>query len=191
MDLTELEDRVAITDVLMRYARAVDRQDFDLARTCYHPDAIDDHGRFRGGLDQLIEFFEKLGPTLRITTHQMGTPLIELVGDTAWVETYCLYRRESHGAALEDAVMQGLRFLDRFERREGFWKVAERQVVLDWEQSGGQAPNPPSGATWSRGAHGIDDPSVPFFAKAMLGEGSIDNDELTNRSSDGRNREER
>lgn len=155
-------DRLAITDVLLAYAHAVDRQDFDLARRCYHSDAVDDHGRYQGGVDGLIEFFRTLGPTLRRTTHLMGPPWIRLQGDTALVETYCLYRRETHGAPPEHAVLQGLRYLDRFERRDGRWAVAVRQVVLDWEQSGATEPVVPSGPTWSRGALGADDPSVPF-----------------------------
>ena len=32
-----------ITDVLMRYCRAVDRIDAALLRSCYHPDATEDH----------------------------------------------------------------------------------------------------------------------------------------------------
>ncbi len=33
-----------ITEVLYRYARAVDRKDFDRVADCYFPDAIDNHG---------------------------------------------------------------------------------------------------------------------------------------------------
>lgn len=166
MDLDELIDRATITEVLTRYAHAVDRQEFEVARTCYHPDATDNHGRYHGDLDGLIEFFCSLGASLRCTTHQMGTPHMVLVGDTAWAETYCIYRRETVDAAPEDAVVQGLRYLDRFERRAGIWRIAARQVVLDWEQAGACAPTPPSPATWTRGALGDDDPSQSFFSAA-------------------------
>jgi 3-phenylpropionate/cinnamic acid dioxygenase small subunit len=166
MKLEEIADRISITDVITRYARSVDRQDFDLARTCYHPDAFDDHGRYKGDVNGLIDFFRTLGATLRVTTHQMGTPHIELVGGTAWVETYCMFRRDSYHASPQDAVLQGLRYLDRFEKRHGQWAIAYRQVVLDWEQSGALAPTPPSSATWSRGDHGEHDPSFEFLRAA-------------------------
>ncbi|MBC3191100.1 nuclear transport factor 2 family protein [Pseudonocardia sp. C8] len=157
-------DRIAITDVLLCYAHAVDRQDLDLARSCYHPDAVDDHGRYSGGVDGLIEFFAALGSTLRRTFHQMGPPWIRFTGPgTALAETYCLYRRETHDSAPEDAVLQGLRYLDRLERRDGRWAIAERTVVLDWEQSGARAPAVPAGPTWKRGALGDADPSAPFL----------------------------
>ena len=40
----ELEARTAIEDCLKRFARAVDRQDWTLARELYHDGAHDDHG---------------------------------------------------------------------------------------------------------------------------------------------------
>lgn len=35
-----------IRDVLMLYARGVDRGEADLVASCYRPDAVDDHGSF-------------------------------------------------------------------------------------------------------------------------------------------------
>jgi proline racemase len=45
--LRALEDQQAIRDVLMRYARGVDRCDLDLLKPAYHEDAYDDHGFFK------------------------------------------------------------------------------------------------------------------------------------------------
>ncbi|MEI4274037.1 nuclear transport factor 2 family protein [Klenkia sp. LSe6-5] len=165
--LQALLDRSAITDVLLTYAHAADRQDLALIPSTHHPDAVDDHGRYRGDLDGLIEFLDRYRGTLRATTHQMGPPLIRLDGDAALVETYCLYRRELHGTPPGEAVLQGLRYLDRFERRDGRWAVASRRVVLDWEQSTTDLPAVPSPASWVRGAPGAEDPSVPFFGPAL------------------------
>lgn len=44
----ELHDRQVIRQVVERYARSVDRQDKDILVSCYHSDAIDDHGMFVG-----------------------------------------------------------------------------------------------------------------------------------------------
>ena len=164
VDPTELAYRAAITDLLLAYAHAVDRQDFQMARACYHSDATDNHGRYSGGIDGLIAFFEQLGSALRCTTHQMGPPWIHFAGrDVALVETYCIFRRERYDDPPGHAVLQGLRYLDRLDRREGRWAIAEREVVLDWEQSGAIPPAIPSGPTWSRGALGAADPSASFF----------------------------
>ena len=43
-----------IADVIYRYARGIDRLDFDLVRSCYHPDAYDDHGSFKGSVEAFI-----------------------------------------------------------------------------------------------------------------------------------------
>ena len=58
--LEELEARTAIEDCLKRFARAVDRQDWNAARALYHPDAFDDHGFFKGPPDAFLAHIEKL-----------------------------------------------------------------------------------------------------------------------------------
>ncbi|WP_269138841.1 nuclear transport factor 2 family protein [Paraburkholderia hospita] len=42
MQLQRLLYIEAIKDVHARYRRGIDRMDWDIARPCYHPDAIDD-----------------------------------------------------------------------------------------------------------------------------------------------------
>jgi len=49
--LRTLLDRQEIADVVARYCRGIDRRDFDLVRTCYHPDGTDRHTGFLGGID--------------------------------------------------------------------------------------------------------------------------------------------
>jgi hypothetical protein len=46
--LQELVDRADILDCVQRYARGIDRHDVELVASCYHPDAIDDHGLYVG-----------------------------------------------------------------------------------------------------------------------------------------------
>ena len=43
--LRDVADREEIRQVLMRYARGLDRLDNTLSRSCYWDDAIEDHGR--------------------------------------------------------------------------------------------------------------------------------------------------
>jgi hypothetical protein len=164
IDLATLLARAEITDVLTRYVRGVDRTEWDLVRDCYHPDASDDHGLYSGDVDGLIAFLQHLATTLSSTSHQLGPPHVEIHGDAARAETYCLgwYERTGRDGALW-SVAQGLRYLDRFECRSGHWAIADRVVVLDWERvfSPGTPSVPP--ATWQRGARGAADPSADFF----------------------------
>ena len=41
--LPEMLAKHRIREVLSRYARAIDRGDGELLRTCYHPDAVEEH----------------------------------------------------------------------------------------------------------------------------------------------------
>ena len=164
MDIATLLARAEITDVLTRYVHGADRTDWQLVRDCYHHDATDDHGLYAGGVDGLIAFLQGLAATLTSTSHLLGTPRIEVDGDAARAETYCLgwYERAgSDGASW--SIAQGLRYLDRFECRAGRWAIAQRVVVLDWERV--FPPGNPSSpaATWQRGARGTADPSMGFF----------------------------
>ncbi len=169
IDIAALAARAEITDVLLRYVRAADRNDWDLLRSCYHPDATDDHGLYSGDLEGLIAFLRALAATLNSTSHQLGPPLIEvdIEGITARAETYCLgfYERlRRSNSEPPVAIAQGLRYLDTFELREGRWAIATRVCVLDWERI--VAPGKPSqpATTWQRGTRGSNDPSADFFA---------------------------
>ncbi|PXY36268.1 nuclear transport factor 2 family protein [Prauserella flavalba] len=169
--MTALDDllaRAEITDVLCRYAHAIDRGDRALARTCYHADATDDHGRFSGTVDELFAFFESYGATLASTYHFLGVPTIALAGDRAEVETYCLYRREFKDPGAE-AVFQGLRYFDVFERRTSRWLIARRTVILDWEHAAPPGPATPSPASWKRGARGEADPAASLTRALAAG----------------------
>ena len=164
IDVTTLLARAEITDVLTSYVRGADRNDWELVRSCYHPDATDDHGLYAGDVDGLMVFLAGVAATLSATGHQLGPPHIEVDGDTGRAETYCLgwYQRPGR----EDAVWsiaQGLRYLDHFECRGGRWAIANRVVVLDWERvfTPGETPAPP--ASWQRGARGTADPSSSYF----------------------------
>lgn len=162
-NIDELASRLAIQNRIAQYAHAVDRRDFESARDCYHPDAYDDHGRYKGDVDGLIKYFYRLAEKLNSTYHMMGTPYIVLNGDAATVETFAIYRRDLKG---DVPVLHGLRYADRFERRDGQWRIARRLVILDWEHVAGGEPPLPSAPEWLRGDIGENDPAYEMFRDA-------------------------
>lgn len=128
-----LLDESEIRAVLARYARGIDRRDMDVVRSCYHPDATDAHGQYNGDVEGFIQ-----NSTSRWTgksesmTHEFGQSLIEIDGDRAWAESYCLcYIRlkpeQDHGTPMDR--LGNIRFVDLFERRDGEWRIAHRKVV--------------------------------------------------------------
>ncbi len=132
-ELRRLADKDAIRDVLYRYCRGIDRCDEALIRSVYHPGATDDHGAFSGPAEAFAAW---VVPMLRrdfaATAHTLGNVLIELDGDAAHVETYFhAFHRVARPDGDRDFRVGG-RYVDRFERRAGEWKIAARTVVFDW-----------------------------------------------------------
>jgi hypothetical protein len=130
----ELLDKQEIQETLLRYCRAIDRHDEELLRSVYHPGAIDNHGIQNGTASDFIAWaMRTLHPNDR-TTHLISNVMIELHGNTAHSECYFLtvVRRQIQGTFI-DVTIAG-RYLDLFERRGGQWKIARRQVVMDWNR---------------------------------------------------------
>ena len=159
--LQRLLDKESIRDAMCRYSRGVDRGDWELLRSTYHPDAIDEHGDFKGSVDGLIEWLDKRFAGVDNSMHFLGNCLIEFAGpDLALVETYFVSRRlrpavgdECKVAGQGDAMCREAwgRYVDRFERRDGEWRVARRTVVLEASSTalalGGARTSP---LTWGR-----------------------------------------
>jgi len=131
-ELQRLIDESAIRKLLASYPRALDRQDHDLLASLFHPDAIDDHGPFNGPAAGFVEFMRKGGKPGVHWTHHNGTQIIEIDGDTAEAETYCiaLCRQAAAGQdGYDKEIFLRVRYLDRVERRNDVWKIAHRRVV--------------------------------------------------------------
>ena len=60
--------------------------------------------------------------------HFIGPPDIRVDGDTAHCDTYC----QAHHVGADTDVGLGLRYVDRFEHREGEWLIAKRVCAFDW-----------------------------------------------------------
>jgi hypothetical protein len=132
--LRELRDQQQIRDCLMRYCRGVDRCDVEDVRAAYHPDATDDHGYWKGNGWDFAEFI--VDAKLRDndwTTHAVQNVLIEVDGDVAHGESYVEASLKPKGID-EVRVFVG-RYIDRFERRDGEWRIADRVVVHDWDDA--------------------------------------------------------
>ncbi|MGB8366095.1 MAG: nuclear transport factor 2 family protein [Rhizomicrobium sp.] len=136
----ELHDKQAIRDVVHRYGRGVDRQDMDLLLSCYHPDAIDDHGMFVGPAG---EFFDWTDPShlrfFRTHQHIMTNHTCHLEGNVAHCETYWMFAGMT--ADGDHLATYGGRYIDRMEKREGEWRIAARKCVLEWWGEGMVTPD--------------------------------------------------
>lgn len=125
-----LAARQAIHDVVTRYCRGVDRMDRALLLSCYHADAIDDHGIFVGGPEAFADWAFALHAGLQSAhQHIITNHSCEIAGDTAHCETYWMFAGMHHDGKL---TIGGGRYIDRMERRGGEWRIAARKCVPDW-----------------------------------------------------------
>ncbi len=152
--LEQLLAKQAITEVIFRYARAIDRMDETLLRSVFHPGSRHFHF-FEGPSSDpsapsspeapgdFVSFALGLLTTYSRTHHQMGNTLIDFEdADHANVETYFtafhLVRPKSDplaGAQAFDNEMDyfvGGRYIDRFECRDGEWRIVQRTGMTDW-----------------------------------------------------------
>ena len=161
IDVTKLADRLAIQDLLCRYARGIDRCDLAVLGAVWWPQATVDYG---SGVSDAAEWSANVIGALgamRRTQHFLGNMVIELDGDRATAETYCRAYHEVDGEARPEEMEVGGRYLDQLEKRSDEWRIVHRRYVLDWNR------NTASTALWDgplyaglqrRGARAPDDP---------------------------------
>jgi hypothetical protein len=153
-EVRRLLDEQAIRGVLARYCRGVDRMDRELVRSCYHPDATESHGSFQGTLDEYLDWVWRLLGRYDSTFHFLGNVLVEPVDDDrARCEAYGIaFHRTASGHAVGNLVT-GFRYLDRFERRGGDWRIVHRTALTEWSRVDApelQWPLPPGMPTGRR-----------------------------------------
>jgi hypothetical protein len=135
MDTDEIGSRLEIQELLTLYCFGVDAGDGELIRRSFHPDATDEHGTFQGlgweladRLNHSEEHPEARGH------HEVCNVLIEFDSpEEARVASYVHAFhpiKDEHGD--EKTLIFAGRYLDRFERRDGHWKIAARKVVNDF-----------------------------------------------------------
>jgi hypothetical protein len=125
-------DRDEIWRVMQRYGRGLDRLDFELARSCYWDDAIEDHGSFVGTPDDFIPWADTNTRHYLSSQHGLLNHSCDLVGDDAYCETYYLF---TGVAAQPPHFMSTGRYIDHFQKRAGVnggeWRIANRVCIIE------------------------------------------------------------
>lgn len=180
--LNRLVDRAALQDLMTRYARGVDRRDWEAVRATFHPDAHDDHGEYKGGVDGFIAWVSRRHEKITQSMHFLGNCLIEFQGpDVALVETYYVSRQTIGADAMAaksmlaskaggeagpvDAEIWG-RYIDIAERRQGEWRTAYRTVAFE-VLSARPSAGIPIKAEWAQARRDASDPLNALRARAI------------------------
>ncbi|MEP2735114.1 MAG: nuclear transport factor 2 family protein [Erythrobacter sp.] len=171
-----LEEREEIRDIITAYAHAIDRRRWDIMPELFHDDAEFGFGVIAGSWRDFVEQARAVIDPCLATQHQLGQIMFSFDGDTCHTETYMTAMHTIPlGYPLPEifppkdeiysAVIAG-RYIDRFEKRDGNWKVAKRTGIYDWREfrvveGVDMTELGPDG----QGKHDDTDPSTPAAAR--------------------------
>ena len=126
----EISDRLEIQALMVRYARAIDTQDYALLDTCFVPDAHVDYtqsGGTKGPYPEVRAWLEKALAPFATMMHLIGNTTIEFDGDKASSRTYVI---NPMGFPNPDGTLHmftvGAHSVDKLVRTDVGWLIAER-----------------------------------------------------------------
>ena len=159
-----------LTELIYAYCTACDRADTAALKALYHPDAEDDHGHFGSGpAGNFLGFVEGNNQSKGISKVMHNITNISLVVEGARAEGQS-YVIAFHVIPDEQGVPYDFiylgRYLDKFEKRDGAWKILHRRCVVDMSyrfERSAMTLEQPLVQGFHRGANGPDDESYAFF----------------------------
>ena len=140
MDLAEISDRMAIQQLLVDYATAIDQRRFDDLDRIFTPDAYIDY-RAMGGIDgrfpDVKAWLAGVLPNFPAYYHLLGNVDIRLSGDTATGRTMCFnpmklndgprgQERSDSGDQRGQILFCMLWYDDEFVRTAEGWRMTRR-----------------------------------------------------------------
>ena len=127
--ILSLEDRIDISDVLVRYATDIDRRDWKLFRTCFTADCLAEYGDIGTwhGVEELTAFMElahsAAGHTQHSITNQTITATDTGAAARCYVDSIVMGGDGVHG-------VQAVGFYDdELRRADSGWRIARRQFT--------------------------------------------------------------
>jgi hypothetical protein len=132
--IEELAAKQAITEVIHRYCRGMDRMDAEITRSCWHAGGTDDHAPvFKGTVEGFIEWLWPVHAAMTTTRHVVSNILIDLdlENGRAGSETYWSLVLRVPRDGVEYDIIAGGRYLDRFECIDEVWAIRHRSSLMD------------------------------------------------------------
>lgn len=133
--LETIADRQAITELIYRYCRSVDRIDPELGYSIWHEGAVADYGDFYcGNGPGVIDLICAQHRQTLYHSHQMSNIIIELDGDCAGSESYVTANlRIGDGEQIKQITVWS-RYIDTWSRRDERWGLDKRIAVRDFDE---------------------------------------------------------
>ncbi|MDA0164370.1 nuclear transport factor 2 family protein [Solirubrobacter ginsenosidimutans] len=144
----EQADRLAIRELIDAYAHCADRRDAEGQKSLFTDDThfvVYMEGE-RSTPTQALDGREALTPvfaalnTYETTMHFNGQSTVELAGDRATGETYCIAHHLFTTDGKRQLMVAFLRYHDTFVKRDGTWLFAARELYVDWTETRASQP---------------------------------------------------
>lgn len=133
--LEDLLAKQAIYELSCIYMRGLDRTDAELLHSVFFDDAYCEYGFINSDAKTFIDYAVTALQDHKSNQHMIGNVLIEIDGDEAFGEVYfSAYHKVQSDEGFDDIIIAG-RYLDRYEKREGIWKMAYRSERVDWSRT--------------------------------------------------------
>jgi 3-phenylpropionate/cinnamic acid dioxygenase small subunit len=131
MTAANLADRLAVSDVLIRYATAQDNRDWALLASCFTADAkldYDTSGMF--DRDAFVEHCQVGLARMKSTQHCVMNHVISVDGDRAHATSYVIAQHVRDTDAL---FTLGGTYHDDLVRSGDDWQISSRRFVTSWK----------------------------------------------------------
>ena len=131
MSAVDVGDRLAISDVLIRYATALDGRDWELLASCFTDDATLDYdtsGTY--GRDAFVEHCRAGLARMKATQHCVTNHVISTDGDRAHSTSYVIAQ---HVRDNDVTFTLGGTYTDDLVRAGTEWRIASRRFVTSWK----------------------------------------------------------
>lgn len=133
--LQTVADRQAITELIYRYCRAVDRIDPELGYSIWNDGAVADYGAiYQGSGRGVIDLICAQHQHLLCHSHQVSNILIELDGDRAGSEAYVTANLRLQAGDQLKQISIWARYIDQWSRHDGRWGIDKRVVIRDFDE---------------------------------------------------------
>lgn len=122
-----LSDRQQIHDVYLRYMRGFDRNDVELLKSAFWPDAQINYSFHSASVEEFVVEHETAHKKVQTHWgHLITNESVDIAGDVAHVETYVTeLATQKEG---KSRIVSG-RYIDRLDRRNGKWRIAVREFI--------------------------------------------------------------
>ena len=128
-----LADRQEIADLCVRYARALDRHDWEALAACFVADAVYLYpGGRTDGVDAVVERCRAALTPLDGSQHLIGSILTEVDGDEGRANSYFHAQHVRAGTEGGDTFVIAGSYDDRVVRTAEGWRIAQRDQTYTW-----------------------------------------------------------